>query len=132
TDPPARPPPLRPSDRLAFTGGGDSSFTGVGGRVSGNMAAGQHLTIEAGTGSGPYIDMGYQAPATIAGTITLTSVSSSTDPSNTALLDSNPMNPGEALTITGTLTIDPGSGGYRQLRGLFVNQGLIIVNEDVS
>jgi hypothetical protein len=122
--------PVLVDSSLTFTGNGASTFDMVGGAVSGNMAAGQNLTIEAGTPYGPYAAVGYQAPATVAGTITLTSLGGGGG--GTALLDVGPISPDNALTITGSLIVDPSGGGNRQLRGYIVNHGTVAINADTA
>ena len=120
--------PVLVDSALTFTGNGASTFDMVGGSISGNMAAGQNLTIEAGTPYGHDVDIGYQAPATVAGTITVTSAGGG----GNALLDVGPISPANALTITGSLTVDPSGGGTRQLRGYVVNDGTVAINADTA
>ncbi|HXA53357.1 MAG TPA: PKD domain-containing protein [Solirubrobacteraceae bacterium] len=118
---------------LNYTGSGAStirarSYTTP---LSGNISSGQSLLIEGCVGSGYPAYVEAASGFSNAGTITLTSAERSgvdcggNDASRLTLASGT-------LTNTGTIDVEPGTGGERQLDGSLTNTGTLTINTNTS
>ncbi|MBA3807630.1 MAG: hypothetical protein H0X28_04420, partial [Solirubrobacterales bacterium] len=107
---------------LHYTGAGSSLIAthGAGSTLSGNLSAGQSLSIESINSEHSYLTaaVGF----TNAGSITLTSTE--TTPNQAALIVST-----GTLTNSGSISVEAGVGGLRFLEGSITNTGTITINQ---
>ncbi len=110
---------------LTYTGAGASSITarGEGTVLSGNIAAGQSLTIE--STSGEHARATAAASFTNAGAIILTNGEGN---SNNASLTVS----AGTLTNSGTITAEKASGGARAIQGNLTNTGTLAINANTA
>src|SRR5438105_9868890 len=94
----------------------------------GGASGTQTLAVDAGAQTDAQLSLQSDSSVLANGVLKLTGESALSPPGGNVLLDIN----SGALTIMGMLIVDPTGGGGRQLRALYVNQGRVDVNGDVS
>ena len=118
---------------LNYTGSGASSIRlrSYYDHLSGNISHGQSLAVEACVGGGNPAIVKAATGFSNEGSLTLTSAKHNGADCGGNDYDTFTLESG-ALTNTGTIDVEPGTGGTRELQGSITNKGTFAVNTDTA